>query len=224
MKPTKLYFAVISTFLLSSCTTQISTDLFTSDLVAATEGEAVSAPLVVSLEMASDSKCRELAPSLTDTLSNSMNGAEFIGCEKSNYDTFARYRVQANIVHLSEGSPSPTDAFSIGVVQNNNEFSVFYLTNPDAVQAIWSALPEDLTRYQTFEFNGELSAVINNDLRNTVTIITDDVFADGTPIQGTAKHQLQRRDQLELKMSNVTNAAFGVTDNYSLIVTFQTPD
>ena len=77
-----------------------------------------------------------------------------------------------------------------------------------------------MTQYQTYKLEPLLSAVLNNDLRETVSITTDDVYADGAPVQGTATRDLPRRDQIELVMSDVTNAAFGTVANASHIATF----
>lgn len=209
---------------LAGCKTQVSTDLFTSDLIAATEGEAVTAPLVVGVEASSRQKCEETAQMVLTVVQSQMTTAEFIGCESVNFSTFARFRVQAAIIAYTEHPPLPAEAFSIGVKGSGGTFEVSYLTNPEATRAIWEALPEELTRFQTYALEPELSAVFNNDLRNTVTITTDDVFADGTPVQGTASRELPRRDQVELGMSDVTNAAFGNTANASHIVTFAAPE
>ena len=116
--------------------------------------------------------------------------------------------------------PSITAPFSIGVRGEGKAYHVSYLTNPAGARAIWDALPEEMTQYQTYKLEPLLSAVLNNDLRETVSITTDDVYADGAPVQGTATRDLPRRDQIELVMSDVTNAAFGTVANASHIATF----
>lgn len=206
--------------LLAGCKTQISTDLFTSDLVAATKGESLTAPLVIGMEASSEQKCSETADSVLAAVQSQFASAEFIGCERADFTTFARFRVQAEIVAIAGEVPDITAPFSIGVRVDGPNFAVSYLTNPAGARAIWDALPEELTKYQTFSLEPLLSAVLNNDLRETVSITTDDVYADGVPIQGTATQDLLRRDQVELSMSDVTNSAFGTVANESHIVTF----
>ena len=213
--------ALIATcFVLAGCKTQISTDLFTSDLVAATEAEAVTAPLVIGMEAGSEQKCNETADAVLIAVQSQFDSAEFIGCETVDFKTFARFRVQAEIVAYDGDAPSITVPFSIGVRSDEAAYHVSYLTNPAGARAIWDALPEEMTKYQTYKLEPILSAVLNNDLRETVSITTDDVYADGTPVQGTATRDLPRRDQVELSMSDVTNAAFGTAANASHIVTF----
>ncbi len=213
--------ALIATcFVLASCKTQISTDLFTTDLVAATEAEAVTAPLVIGMEAGSEQKCKETADTVLIAVQSQFDSAEFIGCETVDFTTFARFRVQAEIVAYDGDAPSITAPFSIGVRSEGAAYHISYLTNPTGARAIWDALPKEMTEYRTYELKPFLSAVLNNDLRETVSITTDDVYADGVPIQGTATRDLPRRDQVELSMSDVTNAAFGTVANASHIVTF----
>jgi hypothetical protein len=213
--------ALIATcVVLAGCKTQISTDLFTSDLVAATDGEAVTAPLVIGMETGNEQKCKESADTVLIAVQSQFDSAEFIGCETVNFDTFARFRVQAEIVAYNGDAPSVTSPFSIGVRGEGTAYHVSYLTNPAGARAIWDALPEEMTQYKTYKLEPFLSAVLNNDLRETVSITTDDVYADGAPVQGTATRDLPRRDQVELSMSDVTNAAFGTVANASHIVTF----
>ena len=211
---------IATCFVLAGCKTQISTDLFTNDLVAATEAEAVTAPLVIGLEAGSEQKCKETTDSVLIAVQSQFDSAEFIGCETVDFKTFARFRVQAEIVAYDEVAPSITAPFSIGIRSEGVAYHVSYLTNPAGARAIWDALPEEMTKYQTYKMEPILSAVLNNDLRETVSITTDDVYADGTPVQGTATRDLPRRDQVELSMSDVTNAAFGTVANASHIVTF----
>ena len=207
---------------LSGCKTYIASDLFVSDIIAATEGEKMTAPLVISTEAGSDSSCKENAPQILRAVQIKYKDAEFIGCERIKYDTVARFRVQADIIDLTT-SKTTGQAFAIGVARDGGTYHVSYITNPSATRAIWNALPKDVKGYRDFEVSPQLSAVLNNDLRDDITITTDDVFADGTPVQGTQQKTIGRRDQVELTMSDVTNAAFGTTETVSHIVSFTKP-
>jgi len=204
---------------LAACKTQIRTDLFTSDLIAATEGETVTAPLVIGIESISENECKEDAPATLAALRTEFGEAEFIGCESVEFDDFARFRVQVEVLALADDASTTDDAFAIGVLADGKSYHVIYLTNPAATRAIWDALPEDMTRFRAYNLEPLLSAVLNNDLRAPVSITKDDVFADGIPVQ-FARDDLPRRGKVELQMSDVTNAAFGTTSNASHIVTF----
>lgn len=214
----KFIILAIALIGLSGCKTRLNTTLFTSDLIAATEGETLTAPLVISME--ATSKCEETAPDVLKAISSQYPSVNFIGCDKIEYNTFARFRVQIEIMPFDSIEPVPQQPFAIGVQKSEDRYVIKYLTNPAAVHAIWDGLPEDMTQYRSFEFEPVLLATLNNDLRKTISITTDDVFADGIPVQGTATRSLPRRDQIELVMSNVTNAAFGATANFSDIAAF----
>lgn len=220
----RIALIALATVALTGCKTQIATDLFTSDLIAATEGETLTAPLVIGIDTSSESQCKENAPALTDAIKSQFPGADFIGCEKDAFDVFARFRVQAAIIPMTDVTPTPDAPFAVGVKADASGFIVAYLTNPQAVRAVWDALPEEMTQYKKFELDPALSAVLTNDLRGKVTITTDDVFADGVPVQGTVSRSMTRRDQVEITMSDVTNAAFGNVANISHIVSFARAD
>ncbi|MEP2833514.1 MAG: hypothetical protein ABJL33_15395 [Hyphomicrobiales bacterium] len=216
----KMLFPLAAVTILTACKTLIGADLFTSDLIAAVNGDTITAPLIISADTSTLQKCQEFSPDILTAVQSIYDTAEFIGCEKIGFDTYGRFRVQAGVISFTDTAPVPDAAFAFGVRKEGASYHVSYLINPDATRAIWDALPETMTKYETFKLDPILSAVLNNDLRNTVTITTDDVFADGTPVQGTATRDLPRRDQVELKMSDVTNTAFGTTNNVSHIVTF----
>lgn len=220
----KKALVLLSLFILTACKTDISSDLFTTDLIAVTEGEEVTAPVIIALE-SSSTECEKTAPDLLKAISSQMSGVEFIGCGKKGYDTVARFRSQAQIIAHTGEAAVPNQAFAIGVQSSGSDsdetYDVSYLVNMDAVRNIWGSLPEEMTRYKTFKFEPSLSVVLNNDLRAATMITVDDVFADGNPVQGTASWELKRRGQVEIQTSNVTNTAFGTTDHSSHIVSFK---
>lgn len=215
----KKLFIIAALFMLASCKTHVSSTLFTSDIIAATNDEKTTAPLVFTMKTNS-SDCVKGAEELVSAVKRQMPDVEFIGCEDIEFEEFARFRVQAEILAFNNVPPVPSQAFGIGVTEFANEYFVYYLKNPEVLRAVWDSLPEDLTMFQVYELEPVLKAVLNNDLRKTVTVTTDNVFADGTPVQGTATRELPRRDQIELVLSDVTNTAFGTVDNASLIARF----
>ena len=213
--------ALAAVLALTACKTMVATDLYTSDLISATEGEHLTAPMVISIELSSESKCKEFASDIADTIRSEMETATHIGCRTESFNSFADFRVQSEIVSYDGAAPLPGRPLAIGVTSVGHDFVVTYLINPEGIKAVWSGLPEELTRFETFDPDLHLSAVLTNDLRETVEVLTDDVFVDGVPVQGTARRILPRRDQVVIQMSNVTNRAFGATDNVAHIATFR---
>ena len=214
--------ALAALFTLTACKTFVETDVYTSDLISATEGERLTAPMVISIEVTSESKCKEFASEIADAIGTQMDAVAHIGCRTESFESFADFRVQSEIVSYDGSAPLPDKPLAIGVTSVGKDFVVTYLINPDGVKAVWDALPEELTRFETFDPDLHLSAVLTNDLREPVEVITDDVFVDGAPVQSISKRLLPRRDQVAIEMSNVTNNAFGSTDNVSHIATFRT--
>jgi hypothetical protein len=209
--------ALTAPLALAACQTDLGVDLFTSDLVAAAEGESFTAPLVLGLELGSENACNENAEAIRVVMVQRAGGAEFMGCQRREFRTVASYRLQVPVVN----GPDATDApFFVVARMDGEEVAVSVARTPGGFEAIWKALPEDLTRFRTFEFDPVITANLNNDLRGSVTIITDDVFADALPVQGTAMRELGRRDQITIRTSDVTNAAFATVDTEAQIARF----
>ena len=205
----------------AGCKTQITADLFTSDLIAATQGETLTAPAVIEVVAPTKAKCEEVGPTIAAVFAEKFSAAEFIGCDTVAFETLARFRAPLQIVEISSAETPPIEALAIGVEDTGDGITVSYLKNDAEILEIWNALPEDLTRFQTFSFDPVLAAVLTNDLSGAVSVTTDDVFSDGAPVQGTFSRQMLRRNQIEIRMSNVTNAAFSGADRQALIATFE---
>lgn len=208
----------------TGCKTLISTDLYTSDLIAAAGGQNVTAPIVVSVEVSGANQCAELAPQLVTAFKPTNPTVEFIGCESEMFSNYARFRMQADIVIATEDMTLPLAPISIGVTEgitgDSHIYSVFYLANTLAIESLWQSLPEEITRYQSFEFMPVLSATFNNDLRGDVVVSGSNVFIDAIPYQNSTLQTLPRRDQIEIVLSDVANAAFGNMDASAFIIMF----
>jgi len=209
--------------LLSACKTYISTDPYSSDLIAATEGETLTAPLVIGTQTSSD--CTSDASKLLTSLQIQMPDAEFMGCTKVNYDDIAQFRIQAAIVDMRDNSSAALQApFGIGVIRQSGEIKVLFLSNELRIRQLWDNLPEDVRGYNRFSFEPVLSTTLTNDLRTDIKVLIDDVFADGTPYPDESQHVMPRRDQIEIRLSDVSNAAFNTTQSALTILRLKTPD
>ncbi|MCW8843244.1 MAG: hypothetical protein OQK00_07510 [Rhodobacteraceae bacterium] len=217
MRPLLLSIAVIT--LLSACKTHVSADLFTSDMVAATQGEILTTPVIFGFEVGSD--CEDTGPTMLGAMKTLSEGTEFIGCAKIDYTTVAQFRAPVPVI--SHGETLDT-ALALTAQLDEGRYIIRFAVDHARVRDIWDALPEDMTKYKRFEFDPVLSATLNNDLRNATIVTTDDVFADGAPIQGTAQTSLPRRDQINLQLSDVTNSAIGSGDASAHIASFTVKD
>ena len=116
--------------------------------------------------------------------------------------------------------------FDAGLLEREkegNQVDVTIMIDPDFPKSVWDDLPEEMIQYQTFKLDMTLTATLNNDLRSPVLITTDDVFADGAPVQGTATRELARRAQINIKLSDVSTTALSRGEPASHIVSFTSP-
>lgn len=208
---------------LSACKITADAELFTSDLVAAMNGNAVAAPVQIGIEAPTADKCEEHADALTNAIRGQFADAQFLGCQSANFETLARFRVMAAIIAHDGTAPTPPAPLAIGVAQDSDAISVTMLQNAGGFRKIWNDLPQELTEYQTFDPQFRLSATLNNDLGDDAAAQTVEVFADGKPAPGKTFFTLARRDQITLKLSDVTNAAFSDSATPALILRLTAP-
>lgn len=204
----RAFALTIAAFSLAGCKVDIEADIFSSDIVAAMDGEEVTTPVTIGVELGS---CEEKAPALTKAIQANFQSVEHLGCKRKDFDQLAYYRLQIPITALKAGDTKP--ASPLGIVALKTEdggYNVILSSMAEEVTKVWRSLPGDMTEYTKFNPDPALSVSFNNDLRNRITIVTEDVFMDGTPAPTTLSHELDRRGQVALRMSDVTNAFFAL--------------
>ena len=201
---------------LVGCKTVIDADIFTADVLDFPDGvEGLTAPVVVGVDI---NDCDEKGPTMVDGLSASFDQVEFIGCVGENFNELASFRTQVS--YVADGD---LQGRALGIrVQRGaaDEIEVWLIKDPIRMRAIWDQLPEDMTKYRKFDPEFFIEATLNNDLRESVSVTTDDVFADGAAIQGTQNFELPRRGQVRIQLSDVSNIAFKDVDHFAHIATF----
>lgn len=214
--------AAFALLALAGCRVDIHADLYSSDIIAAVEGEELTTPVVFGIGLP---RCDENAPPLTAALETVVPNIEYIGCERDDFDTLAKYRVPAAILDATDPSAMSDDMiglFSIVVAKREGAYRIGSLWSSQAAQDVWNALPESLIEYKRFDPQPDLRATFNNDLRETIEIGTEDLFLDGKPIPDTTSHTLDRRGQVDLQLSDVSNESFR-REGFARFVQFAIP-
>lgn len=217
----QLILAAAAVVALTGCKIVAQTDIYTSDVLAVVEnGETMTTPMVMSFEVAGADGCAKAESLILGPLETAFGGAEYIGCAKRDFDTFADFRLPVDLVfEVTNGASDSDQPIYIGgnIDEGGDLIRIDYYVNQTAMDAFMASIPEELTRYQSGTPDFELSATISNDLRSDIKIEVNDVFADGQPIQKSKVFDLPRRGEVKIDLSNVSNAALGRTDWWVLI-------
>lgn len=222
MKP--LALALLACLALGACKTRVNADLYTADLVAASQGSTLTAPVTLGFAMRSWMECQQLGPSLITHVRRHAPEAQFLGCDMQNDASYARFRLRAEIIAFDTVLPTPDAPIAIGVKADAVGYVVAFLSNAEAAEAILAGLPDGIVPRDARPIAPVLTATLTNDLEGPVFITVDEVFADATPVTGIATKSLPRRGSIDLRLSDVSNAAFATTAVAAHIATFDPED
>lgn len=207
----RICIAVAACAALAGCKVGVQTDVFAADIFDVLGGaQNLTTPMTFSFEVSGTEGCDKARAGIMSPLTAAYGAAEFIGCNKQSFETFAEFRVQAAIVlDPLDGTFASDHPVFVGVhdFSEAGRIGVAFLVNSTSMEEFRSRIPDELTMFQPNRPDVELAATISNDRREALVLSVADVFADGQPIQGQQEYTLDRRGEVRIALSNVTNAA-----------------
>lgn len=216
-KPVILLVATLLVVALSACRSDVLVTLYSSDILVALEGESITAPMEISMEVASEETCREEAASILGVLSGHYDGsAQFVECRDQEMTTFLIARVMTPIRVVDDLSTALTrKPFTVAISEIPGGILIGYLTNHQVIDRLY----DDLTQGQA-DPDLHFHAVFENDERQPVTIAVEHAFANDRPVVSSQSFSLNRRESLNIELSNVANASLGSVETWGLIATW----
>lgn len=197
--------ATAAAVLLSGCKTGLDLEVFTSDIVAASGGEAgLAARAILSVQAPSDDKCRDMAPQIEAALRTGFPDASFDGCARRDLDTVARFKIALPIVTTADDLPA---ALALMTRPMNGGHGIVIKADMARVDAVIDAMPDEATTLLTGKPDPQITATVSNDLEGIATLTAQGVFVADEPFQLPKEFTIQRRDSLRITLSDVGNAA-----------------
>jgi hypothetical protein len=187
-----------------ACKAEIAIDLYASDILAVAEGgDPITTPAILSLDGQSNSTCAEMGPTLVKALGIGFPSVAFKGCRNAGFDTWADYTVE---VPISREAAAAT-ALAVTATRDAGPVVATLTASKSVMNQIIAALPEDAAD----AFNNDLDVAITFNLRHDgnaeLATIVQGVFLDGEPVQTPRTLHLARRDEIQVRLSNVGDAA-----------------
>lgn len=212
-----LTLVLIAVAALSACRSDVVVTLYSSDILVALEGESITAPMEITMEVVSEDTCREEAASILEVLSSYYDGsAQFIECRDVEMTTFLVARVMTTIEVVNDLSVALTrKPFTVAISETSGGISIGYLTNHRVIDQLY----DDLTQGQS-EPDLHFHAVFENDERQPVTVAVEHAFVNDQPVVTSESFSLSRRESLNIELSNVANASMGSAEPWGLIATW----
>ena len=197
--------AVATATTLAACKVPVDVTIYGSDaLRAAISGETLNTPATISIQAPSDDRCREISEELAKALSKGFADVEFVECQRRKLDNFATFRVALPIT--SNADPAPAALFLLAAAPTG-PIGLVLKADESKIEAVIAAIPDEAKGMLTGRPDALIRAVITNDAEAPLTITTTGTFVDGEPYQMPHDRTLKRRDEVQITLSDVGNAA-----------------
>jgi hypothetical protein len=209
MKTLRIILMVIFVLILICCGGTVKIIVYTSDLInVATGSENV---MYISANIVVESLKEEADINFLRQNLNSFSNEQIV---KYNYSDSLSFDIKIPILNIRniQTHNLEKDLLYIIASEQDNDYSYSYKFNSTLVNKIDNYVYR--SHYQHMDFSSfETSIVIENDLRNALKIIANSVYINNQPYPFEFSGELQRRDRIELKISEVLRSAILKNDN-----------
>jgi hypothetical protein len=209
MKALRIILLVIFVLILVCCGGTLKIFLYTSDLINIATGSAnttyVNANIVVE-NLKEEADINFLKQNL-----NSFSNEQIV---KYNYSDSLSFDVKIPIINIQniQAHNIEKDLLYIIASEQNNNYSYTYKFNSALVNKIDNYVYR--AHYQHIDFSSfETSIIVENDIRNVIDIIASSVYINNQPYPFSFSGELQRRDKIELRISEILRSAILKDDN-----------
>lgn len=197
---------------LSGCKVWVDSSVYVRDVQQVLETQQpTTTPMRLSFEIPSQSACTTSGERIAAALKKAYGDVAVLGCRQVGMDSIADFSVQAEVVHEIENKKADSkQPLYFGVDEVEEGIEVGYYVNTDT----WAAMDEDLkdeTQHYT-RLEPVFKVTLQNDAPDTVAVTLRGVFLNGTPVpaHSPVTAQLKRREQIEIRLSDVQNSAMGL--------------
>ena len=205
----KMVYLIILMVLLAACEARISTEVYMGDLAEIEDEGELTTAVVIGLYIPSQDDCAEYRQRYQDVFrkSKGFKGMEYVRCYSEGSDHFAEYELEVPMRMVDPSSTAMKGTFEIirhddAATQSRN---LYLRSKPSALCDLDDLISDEF--WQSLDLTGTSPQItITNDLREPQTLILDHVFVNGSSVVETKEFTLDRRDSIEVALSNVTSA------------------
>ena len=199
--------AVMIVVALAGCKTNLTADIYSTDLRDATTGTAgLTAPATMAFQVPSTDDCPEHTAEISQVMTGIMPFAPR-GCESVEMESFLLADIQVPILS-SEMAWQDSDAlFGLLVrkVEDSEDIGVRVVMNLEKYGLLAERTHEKFHQRINLA-ESKVTLILNNDERTPLAFQTRDVFVNAAPAHGEHEYELTRRHKAEIRLSNVATA------------------
>ncbi len=208
MQTVKLIAAILAIAALSGCKMNLTADLYSTDLRAAKAGEAgIAAPATLAFQVPSVDKCDEHSARVSEIMAGILDNFVPKGCKSEGIESFLLADTQMPLFVSEEAWQNSTALFGIILFDRSNieHVGVGIVLDTEKYDILTNRMKEKF--HQTVDLsNSRVTLVLNNDERNAVTFAVINVFVNSKPVLGEQEFKLNRRQKVDIVLSNVSTA------------------
>ena len=193
-------------FLVAGCEIKTETNIFTADLLEVIDtGTVLQTSSQLIIEIPSSGKCAEttgkLLPMLQGTFGEEVTGK---GCHDEGMSSYIAFGLTLPI-YLETTEQKGDSPIAIVISKQDDWHKVQMAVNVMRMDNLARMISDEF--FQSVDFSTAKSKLnISNDLRQSVTIRIRGAFVNGDPVQEYTDYTLDRRDELDVMLSNVGSA------------------
>ena len=199
-------FAVL-TLILIGCKTNLTADVYSSDLRDAMAGTVgLAAPATMSFQVPGTDDC----PEHTVKISELMTGIMPItprGCESVEMESFLLADIQVPILNSATAWKDSDALFGLLVrkPEDSEDVGVLVVMNLEKYGLLAERTNEKFHQRINLA-ESKVTLILNNDERTPLSFRTREVFVNAEPAHGEHDYELTRRHKAEIRLSNVATA------------------
>ena len=198
--------AAVAIGVTAGCQINLTADVYTTDLrdaVAGTEG--LTAPATLAFQVPSTDDCDEHAAQISEIMEGVVSDFSPKGCESVEMNSFLLSDTQIPIVASEEAWEESDSLFGLVALKKDDHIAVIVAMNLDKYGTLSARMKDKF--HQTIDLgSSKISLVLNNDERGDISFGASDVFVNSEPVHGRETYSLQRRQRVEIRLSNVASA------------------
>ena len=217
----KMLFLAGISMIFSACKTNLTTDLYMSDLhgIAWEGGENVTTSATMEFEIISREQCQKSANRIARIIDRYVLDFTPISCYDEGLDTFLKADIQMDVIHALHQEEFFRNGrlFAVMVLTESyltDHIFVYFQTNQDTLNHLKKKVRAEFNQDVEIE-QSDIIFVVNNDLSNKIDIGVGGAFVNGRALNETSsalyegeseKITLQRRRKAEIMLSDVETA------------------
>lgn len=196
---------VLAVLVLSACNARISSEIYLADIDELSGEDSMTTEVLIGLPVSGEDDCAEKKRRYSAVFrkSTGFKSMEYVSCDGD----FADYSLDVPL-RMTDPYRSPMqDTFEI-VRHDDSESGnhrLYLRSKPTALCNLNKLIRDEF--YQSLDLTEVSPRIyIENDLRETQTLILNQVFVNGAPVIEPTEFALDRRDSVDVSLSDVTAA------------------